>query len=195
MYNLSFKIITHLEKRGLMQGEDREIIAYGLFSFIFNAYCLILCIIIGLLLNIAVESVIFFFAYLFIRRYSGGYHASKEWMCLILSTLGIIFSLFVIYCIKHFIWLKTICFILSLFAGIVICLVSPLEAENKPLSQDEKKKYRLLSYIRVFIAIITIILFALFKINFLFAPVTTTVLYEGALIIGGYINMSRHNYE
>ena len=88
MYNLSFKIITHLEKRGLLQDEDREIIAYGLFSFIFNAYCLVLCIIIGLLLSIAVESAVFFCSFLFIRRYAGGFHAKKEWMCLILSTLG-----------------------------------------------------------------------------------------------------------
>ena len=193
MYNLSFKIITYLEKRGLLQDEDREIIAYGLFSFIFNTYCLVLCIIIGLLLNIAVESVVFFCSFLFIRRYAGGFHAKKEWMCLILSTLGIFLSLFFIYCIEHFIWLKTICFILSLISGIAICLVSPLEAENKPLSHDEKKKYRLFSAIRVSMAITTIILFAFFKINCFFAPVTTAILYEGALITGGYMNISIHN--
>ena len=195
MYNLSFKIITHLEKRGLLQDEDREIIAYGLFSFIFNAYCLVLCIIIGLLLNIAVETVVFFVSFLFIRRYAGGYHAKKEWMCLILSTLGIFLSLFFIYCIEHFIWLKTICFILSLISGIAICLVSPLEAENKPLSQDEKKKFRVFSIIRVSIVIIIIVLFTFFKIYTISTPVTTATLYEGVLIIGGYVHMSRDNYE
>ena len=93
------------------------------------------------------------------------------------------------------IWIKAICFILSLISGIVICLLSPLEAENKPLNQDEKKKYRLFSTIRVFMAIITIILFALFKFYFISVPVTTAVLYEGVLIIGGYMNMSRNNFK
>ena len=187
MYNLSFKIITHLEKRGLLQDEDREIIAYGLFSFIFNAYCLVLCIIIGLLLSIAVESAVFFCSFLFIRRYAGGYHAKKEWMCLILSTLGIFLSLLTVHYTKHYVWLKTICIILSLISGIWICLVSPLEAENKPLSRDEKKKYRFFSVIRVFVAVTAIILFFILNIHIISAPLTTAVLYEGALIIGGYI--------
>ena len=195
MYNLSFKIITHLEKRGLLQDEDREIIAYGLFSFIFNAYCLVLCIIIGLLLSIAVESAVFFCSFLFIRRYAGGYHAKKEWMCLILSTLGIFLSLLTVHYTKHYVWLKTICIILSLISGIWICLFSSLEAENKPLSQDEKRKYKNFSIIRVSIAIITIILFAGLKIYLVSAPITSALIYEGVLIIGGCLHMSRNNFN
>jgi accessory gene regulator B len=151
--------------------------------------------IIGLLLNIVVESAVFFGSFLFIRRYAGGYHAKKEWMCLILSTLGVSLSLVLVYYIKLFLWLKTVFFILSLLSGIVICLISPLEAKNKPLSQDEKKKYSFFSIIRVFLAIITIILFALFKFYFISVPVTTAVLYEGVLIIGGYMNMPRCNFK
>ena len=195
MYNLSLKIVTQLEKRGHLTGEDKEILVYGFFSFIFNCYCFSLCVIIGSFYKLTLEAVNFFFAFLFIRRYAGGYHAKKEWMCLFLSSIGIFLSLLAIHYIEHFVWLKNICFILSLLSGIVICLFSPLEAENKPLSRDEKKKYRVYSIIRVSITVIAIIIFVGLKIFSASVPIASALLYEGVLIISGYLRISRHNYE
>jgi accessory gene regulator B len=195
MYNLSFKIITHLEKRGLLQGEDREIIAYGLFSFAFNAYCLVLCIIIGLLLNIAVESVIFFCSFLFIRRYAGGYHAKKEWMCLILSTLGIFISnLLIRFCISYISFY--IAYLLASFVlGIMICLLSPLEADNKPLDAYEIKRYKKSSVIRIVITFaVIVLLFFVNEYSFVIS-IMASIIFENFLIVVGYIQKLKRKFD
>lgn len=141
IFNLSTKIITCFEKRGLIS-DDKEIIIYGLFFLLFNVYCFILCLIIGIVIKLVFESCIFYFSFLFIKKYSGGYHASKEWKCDVLSAIGIFTSLVMLYgCFET---LYVYCFIKPLFmiSGLILYLATPLESENKPLEPFEKQKYK-----------------------------------------------------
>lgn len=195
MYNLSLKIVTQLKKRDRLQNEDEEIIAYGLFSILFNIYCFLVCVIIGLIMKQFFESITFFFTFIFIKRFAGGYHAPKEWICLILSSLGIFISnLLIRFCISY-ISLNIACLLVSFVLGIMICLLSPLEAENKPLDVYEIKRYKKSSIIRIIITLAVItLLFFINEYSFV-SSIMASIIFESFLIIVGYIQKLKRKFD
>ena len=69
---------------------DEELYQYGFFILLSQILYFIITIVIGILLGIVLESIIFYIAFQFIRRYAGGYHASMEIRCEVMSTLSIL---------------------------------------------------------------------------------------------------------
>ena len=88
--NLSAHIIDKLISKGNITEDERELYIYGLFISISHLMYLILAIVFGLIFKCFLESVIFYIAFQFIRRYAGGFHAKTETRCEILSTLSIL---------------------------------------------------------------------------------------------------------
>lgn len=187
MYNLSIKIANYLEKRGHLSDEDKEVVAYGLFFLVFNIYCFALCVIVGLFFKLVLEPVVFFFSFLFIKKYAGGYHASKEWMCFVISSLGIIASIIIIHFSMVNVSFINICFDFSIISGVIICILSPLEAQNRPLDEIDAKKYKRLSFIRTLIILIIVIVLHYYKCYLLSASIIAALIFEGSLIVVGYI--------
>lgn len=134
---LSVKITDVFESKGIIQPSNKEVCAYGLrqlFSTILNAGTML---VIGLLMHMMIEAIVFTTAYIPVRIYAGGFHASTPQRCWAFSAI----MLFVALCTAKYMpnklfWLFTI---LSLIACIVIFLLSPVEDKNKTL--DEKEHY------------------------------------------------------
>lgn len=187
VYNLCIKITDYLEKRGHLSGEDKEVITYGLFFLVFNAYCFALSIIVGFIFQLVVESIVFFFSFLFIKRYAGGYHAKKEWICLIISSLGIIAAISIIYFSRANLSLVKTILVFSAIQSTIICLLSPLEAQDRPLDKVDVKKYKKYSLIRTIIAFIVVVVLYCFNCFLLATSIIVALIFEGALIILGYI--------
>ena len=187
MYSLSTKIITYLEKRGHLFDENKEVIAYGLFFLIFNLYCFALTIILGAAFKRVIESIVFFFSFLFIKKYAGGYHASKEWACVIISSLGVIISILIIYFSQIDILIYRFSFAFSVMQSIMICALSPLEAQNRPLDKADAKKYRKYSLIRTTIVFFTSFVLYYSKCYVFATPIIAALIFEGTLIVLGYI--------
>lgn len=84
----------------------------------------------GLLFNIA---------YSLLRVYAGGYHASTQKKCFILSYISIFLCLlYIFFCPISYLIMHFVCLVLC----ISIAVFSPVEHENKPLYQAEKIAYR-----------------------------------------------------
>lgn len=183
---ISSKIVEILIKHSLVENEDKELYSYGFFILLSQILYFIIVTTIGILFNIILESVIFYIAFQFIRRYAGGYHAATETRCEILSTLSIIASIGIIKLSKIYDF-KTTLLIITLISMVIIFIFCPLDTSEKPLTEKEFKYFRKISWIILSLIIIAIIVSFYFKFNVVFAPCCASLILEGVLIGTGKI--------
>ena len=91
--NLSVRLTKILLDKGSITEDERDLYIYGFFMLLSQLMYFILACIFGLLFQCFLDSIIFYIAFQFIRRYAGGYHASTETRCEILSSLSILGSI------------------------------------------------------------------------------------------------------
>lgn len=191
---LSVKLTDVFFAKQNISEEERELYIYGFFMLLSHLMYLILASIFGILFGVFVESIIFYVLFQFIRRNAGGYHATTETRCEILSTLLIFSSIALIKFLVLYNFDNLLIF-LTLVSAIIIFLICPLDTLEKPLSRKEytffKKKTR--------IGLIAIFLIAVFsyslKENSLLFPCCISIISESILIIAGKIKKVKTNIE
>lgn len=184
--NLSTYIIDELISKGNIAEDERELYIYGLFMLLSHLMYLVLTIVFGLIFKCFLESVIFYIAFQFIRRYAGGYHAKTETRCEILSTLSILCCIVLIKLSKMY-DIRIALLSISLVFAVLIFTLCPLDTPEKPLSDKEYKYFRKISWIILSLIIIAIIVSFYFKFNVVFAPCCASLILEGVLIGAGQI--------
>lgn len=183
--NLSKRITERLLLNGTINQEDQELYIYGFFMLISQLVYLIFVILLGLILGCAVESIIFFAAFRFIRKYAGGYHASTEARCEIMSSLSIAVSLAIIKLSKIYDF-HTVIFAAALIAAVLIFILCPLDTDEKPLSEKEFRHFRKISWIVLFI-ITAVIIASYFMGRYMLVPACLSLILEGILLTAGKI--------
>jgi len=118
---------------------DKDIYLYGFWQGIVFIINMISVLIIGLILDMLWQSIVFTIAYGCLRIFAGGYHARTQKNCYILSLILIIVALSII---KYVHWNELLCVVSSILSGIVIFTLAPVEDENKRLDEQEKKVYK-----------------------------------------------------
>ena len=183
---LSARITDKLTDNGTIDKKDSDLYVYGFFIlFTHIAYLLLTCIF-GLLTKCFLESIIFYIAFQFIRRYAGGYHAKTETRCEIFSGLSILCCIVLIKFSKMY-DIETVLFGISLVCAVIIFIFCPLDTPEKPLTDKEHKYFRKVSLIILSLIIVAIIVSFVFKFNIVFAPCCASVILEGILIGAGQI--------
>lgn len=174
--------------------EERELYTYGFFMFLSHLMYLILASFFGVLFGVFVESIIFYVLFQFIRRNAGGYHATTETRCEILSTLLIFSSIALIKFLALYNF-GNVLICMTLVSAIIIFLICPLDTLEKPLSRKEftffKKKTRIGLIAMFLIAVISYSLNG----NSLFFPCCISIIAESVLIIAGKIKKVKTNIE
>lgn len=136
--NLSKYISSNLS----FDKDKEEVIAYGIFACIQTAYSILCIIIVGLVLNVLKEALIFSFSGSFLRRTSGGVHSSTPSRCAITGAFvsgviawlinrfsnGISLNLLIIFEILIF-----------LIAYYLISKLAPVDSKAKPIKSKEKR--------------------------------------------------------
>ena len=137
-------IVLKQIKKGLLSEDDQELYAYGYEVLLNQVANLLMAILIGAIFSAWIEIIIFMIIYLPIRSYCGGYHASTNARCILVSSL-----LLLLVCILsgafreyHTVMLE---FIGVLVAGAIIFVLAPVEDANKPLDEVEIHRYRWIS--------------------------------------------------
>lgn len=181
---LASKATDRLYLSAVIQDEERDLYAYGLFILISNILFFLISVVCGAVLKTLAESIVFFTLFSLLRGYAGGVHASSERKCTVFTTIAII-TCNVLIKIMVIIDIKEISIILLCIASVIIVALSPLDTPNKPLLAREKKRYRKISLI----VLSTIILIALVagileKTNIQYACATSIVLESILLVIG-----------
>lgn len=163
-----------------------EVYQYGFFVLYSNILFFIIALIIGMILDVLLQSIIFFFTFFSIRQFAGGYHASTETKCEILSTLSILACIFVIKLSKIYDF-QTVLLIISALSAVCIFVFCPLDTPEKPLSDKEFKYFRKISWIILFVIIVFIIVSYIFKFDILLMPCCMSLILESILIVAGKI--------
>lgn len=137
------KILLH-EK--IITQEDVEVYEYGCQITLANIINFIIVLVIGLIFKSVIQAGIFYLSFISLRIFCGGYHANSynKCFCVFGSTCSICILL------GHF--LEKISLLTFISAGSLILLgvciykMAPIENENRPLEEEEKRKFRLKSW-------------------------------------------------
>lgn len=142
--------------------EKIEIIEYGLVSIYLLISKMIIIIAIAAVIGIVKELLIFTVCYNLIRMPSFGLHASKSWVCLLIST--VMFLGIPIICLNLIIPSQ-----IKLLTGIIITLFifknSPADTHKRPIINLRRRQY--LKLISTLISIIFVIISLTIKDNFI----------------------------
>lgn len=136
---LEHHVTKQMIKEGLIQVEDEEIYLFGLKKMAENAITLLSMLIIACVLGRVWELIIFIISFKTIREYAGGYHATTRVRCYFM-TVGMII---LVLSIQNYIRLHSyIALGIWVVCGVVLFCLAPIEAENKPLDEEEKVLYK-----------------------------------------------------
>ncbi len=183
---LSSYLIEKLLSNGTISNEDKNLYIYGLFMLISHLMFFIIACIFGLILKCVFESMIFYIAFQFIRKYAGGYHASTEIRCEILSTLSILACIVVIKLSKFYDF-QTALLSITIFSAVCIFVLCPLDTPEKPLTDKEFKYFRKVSWLILFLIVVAIIVSYVCKFQIVIVPCCLSLILESILLIAGKI--------
>jgi len=139
MANISERITQSLINAGAAPAEDKALYEFGIRQGILLVINIATAVLIGLLLGMFWQSIIFLLTYNPVRTYSGGYHARTPLACYLLT---IPITMAVLMGIKMLPWNVYLC-VIALFCSVVIIeILAPVADPNKPLNEREKIVYK-----------------------------------------------------
>lgn len=183
---ISEKITNRLIKKDVIGCDDRDIYQYGIERLLMTALNLLTAVLIGTIFVELGQSLVFVAAFMAIRPYAGGYHASTPVRCYLLTSFIIMAVLSVMKYMKFNIF---ICPVLLAVSSLVILLLAPVESKNKPLDSMEKMFYRKKTIIIWCIETFAAIVFALLKLNAISECFVMAELILGLSLIAGTVKL------
>lgn len=76
----------YLIKQGAEEEDNRELLCYGIFQILSNVQQVFILLVLSLLLGCLPQVGVFSLCYAMLRRYIGGAHAGRHWLCLLTFT-------------------------------------------------------------------------------------------------------------
>lgn len=153
---LSGKLVNCAEEQNIIKSEDAENCLYGLNTFLTLTVNILSAFAIGLFMNMLIEISLFILVFKSLRKYVGGSHAKTALRCYISSCA---IYLIVLAVIKYYPLSKSITTAITILSAAILCVISPVEADKKPLDDIEKVVFGRRGRITV---LIFLCLFALF---------------------------------
>lgn len=137
---VSRAVAKWLLKHGAISVNEKELYEYGIYSFLFTLTPLFLVLMVSIPLNMAVEGVLLITPFILLRKFAGGFHFQTPLPCIIVSTVVLLGCLLKIRVILEY--GSFIIHTLLVYASIVpICILSPIDSENRQLSAKEKSAF------------------------------------------------------
>lgn len=137
-----------METQTFSKKEKEEIIRYGLDRIKNTCTMTLVTLLMGCILQVFFQSIIFLVCFIVLRKYAGGYHADTQNRCYVISTVIFAVALLAIRYMSDgndneiFILLQSVNFILLYF-------LVPVDNKNHRLEQWEKEKYGKKARIRI----------------------------------------------
>lgn len=138
---------------GAINKEDKKLYAYASQSFLLSISSLLLAIFLGICMGGMKQSLVLIIPFMTIRKFSGGYHARKEWTCLTCSSVLLLICISVsMYMQYNWVWL-----LFTILATASLIVFSPIDHEDRRLTQSEKRKYKRIVVILVFVFLVLVL--------------------------------------
>lgn len=146
LHNSSKRIASFLVSNNIITDEDASVYAYGLeliLATIVNTF--VVCVI-GIVMGRFIETILFLASFAILRSFSGGYHASTHVKCLVILVVAYMINMVLIWMIsvEYMLYASLVLQFISIF---LIFKYAPVENENKPLNEEERRNYKIKSRI------------------------------------------------
>lgn len=164
-----------------------EIYQYGFFILYSNIIFLLLTMLLGAVFGVFLQGIIFYVAFFSIRQYAGGYHASTETRCEVMSTLSILACIVVIRLSMTYDFQFAL-FVVSAVSAVCIAVLCPLDTPEKPLSKKEFKYFRKISWLILSVISLVVIISYFVQLKWLrifFTPCCLSLILECFLLVAG----------
>lgn len=188
--NLSKLFTKKLIIKGNVNEEERELYEYGLFLLLSNIFFIFITIIVGSIVGVILQSLIFFVAFCTIRQYAGGYHATTELRCEISTISSIVLTICLIPLIDQSVLLVIIWGIATIFT-VIIFIFAPIDTDTKVLTEEELKVFRKKTKIILVTIYALILISLLFKVSAICIPCCMSLILEGILLLAGKIKKTK----
>ena len=168
-----------------------DIYEYAIYITINSAIHIISTIALGLLFNVFIESLIFYGAFIIVRKFTGGYHAKTPFRCYLFSITSITFFMFLI---KGTLQIKNTSLSWGILAFafisvILIILYAPLESVNNlPLNQKERLTYNKISVISSVSILFIACFLEVLELHFISISMGCALIMVGVVIFMSMIN-------
>lgn len=138
MHFISERIVRYAVENGIVDDEKTEEYIFGLEITLLLIINYATAIFIGVLFGMVKESIIFVFLYCFLKKYTGGFHFNSQFACYI--SMCVMCSA-VLLIIKHTVEDGFLYSIFMMVSSVVMFVLSPVQAIEKPLDDKEKKVF------------------------------------------------------
>lgn len=149
-------IVNKMKNYSVVNEENTDLYIYGLEILIITIIKYLGLFIIAFLLGVVKEAVAFVIAFTLLRNQAGGVHLKSFWKCFLFTNIMTFSCIFLSKSlpINHTLIYSVVMLIISIF---LVLAFAPVDTENKPLNELEKKLYRRRSiYVILILSIITI---------------------------------------
>lgn len=136
---ISKKLTNYIVIKGSIKESEKDIYEYGMTSFLAMGCNTISFLLICYMCDMFFEGIIYGVLFIILRIYAGGAHLSSNIICFFASSSLVIGTLLLV---KYTPIDEIILITLTMIIAIVIWVLSPVEAKNKPLDKIEYKIYR-----------------------------------------------------
>ncbi|WP_294901613.1 accessory gene regulator ArgB-like protein [uncultured Eubacterium sp.] len=134
IFRCSGKIARHLCLSEIISEDEYELYQYAVFSIMSTIIPLIMVMTIGGILGLMKNGIVMIIPFLTIRKFCGGFHAKREWICILLSVIVVTVCIILTTYCKADIWLN---------GGVIgsvltISVFSPVVSVNRDIPKHER---------------------------------------------------------
>ena len=137
------KTATHItmwmDRNGIIESDKITIVQWGLRNILDTTLNIITFMIIGLILRMPLETIIFTLGYIPLRSFAGGFHAKTPLRCWIVSNTILFTALMIICYLSSY---PLILLILGLLSIAILVVLMPVSDIHKPLDSSDVRKYK-----------------------------------------------------
>lgn len=167
-----------------LQPEEKEIVAYGLQQLKVNCICIGTILLASIACGMVLQGIVFLFAFIPLRLYSGGYHANSRKMCAVISFCSVLLCFILI---KICMYSSLFWFLLSTASLLIIGILSPVSNDVKVLEKEEQRVYKHRTRKIAFVIYVVMQIACLFGLKLVVCSFGAAFLLVDVSLISGYI--------
>lgn len=186
-HKISERIIAYAVKNNSLDKDKADEYIYGLEISLSVLASYISIIIIGLLMGMFWQSALFLFIFVTVRRFAGGLHFGSQLMCYLSMCIMCPLVLLIIKYTENNSILYSIVMAVS---TIILLIISPVPAIEKPLDKKEKLVYGGISRIIIIIITVIYILLCILKLIYIEKIISVTIFAVALFAILGKIKLN-----
>lgn len=164
MNSLISRVLEYEIRNKYIDEHEKEVYQYAYIIFLEESINLLIAFIIGIFFGELKLILCFLCSYIPLRRYSGGYHAEKGYLCGIVSA-ALIILLCMLQKVEIDMHIPRMGYIFLIILQLSICRFAPVDSKNKRLNENVKQKYRKTTIFLLLLQIVALLFGILLKVK------------------------------